>query len=635
MKLPHLLLAIAAVCLAGNFALAQQTGDQIVAVAARTELRIKNVTTGTVPRGAILSVERVDGDRFWVRWSDREGTVKGWIARADVLPLSAALDLLDAELKKSPSSLNYRFRGAILAAKSKKSKAISDYTEAIRLNPRDPVAWRERGTVWMEMHEKDKAIADFDKAIRLDPKDAVSYLSRATAWTSCQHSQRSYSLADLQKTDFDFENAARLDPLNPELFVLRSAAWLIRGDFEKAIADGNHATELDPDAAGSYTTRGTAWLFQRKYDQARADFDEAIRRNPRDPFSYTTRAMLWLSVRKFDKAIEDFSQAIRLDPKAADAFTGRAMLLAACGAYDRAVDDFTAAITIDPIVATAWTNRAAVWQLTADYDKQLADCNEAIRLEPDNPNGYVAQGQAWSGKGEIDRAIASYNKAIELDHSRASAYLARGIACEEKRKLDQAIADFTRVISLCDEKIATDPQDDSELIRRAHAWKTMGDCEEAVWAETDYDRAIADYEAVIQLDPKDFNAYDGSGDVRIAKGEYAKAREAYDRALDLGPAVPSTFGKRAWLAATCPDAKYRNGKRAVEDATKACELTGWRDGHLLEVLAAACAEAGDFANAVKWETKAIERIAPGAKAKFAKHLDFYEHHKPYREATKK
>ena len=200
-----------------------------------------------------------------------------------------------------------RVPGKHWCLKGELDKAIADYSEAIRLDPKDPQAFADRGTAWISAGEPDKAMADFNEVVRLNPKDPSTYIARADVehqgyarqghgWLGRGHSAGSE---------------------RPSAFVARSVFWLVSGQRVKAIADINEAIRLDPKDPVGYSLRGGLWSHTGDYDKAIADYTEAIRLNPKEPSYYMGRGGAWLLTKKsnLDKTIADYSEAIRLDPK--------------------------------------------------------------------------------------------------------------------------------------------------------------------------------------------------------------------------------------------------------------------------------------------------------------------------------
>ena len=154
----------------------------------------------------------------------------------------------------------------------------------------------------------------------------------------------------------------------------------------------------------------------------------------------------------------------------------------------------------------------------------------------------------------------------------------------------------------------------------------------AAMAKKDYDKAIAEFTEAIRLDPESDGAYHNRAHAYAEKKEYAKAVQDYNESIRLNPDEPDSYTSLAWLLATCPRAELRDGKRAVELATRACELSNWKDANDLENLAAGYAECGRFEDAVRWQTKAVElRTGLENLDESRQRLELYKQGQPFRD----
>ena len=151
-----------------------------------------------------------------------------------------------------------------------------------------------------------------------------------------------------------------------------------------------------------------------------------------------------------------------------------------------------------------------------------------------------------------------------------------------------AIDGFSRVIRF-------DPNDAEAYLRRGHSHSCAGN----------FGEAIDDFSTSIRLNA-DPITYCFRASSWAAKGDYGKAIDDYNAALSLDASMDLAHNELAWLLATCPEGKYRDGAKALEHAEKACQLRNWEDPLYFDALAAAYAETGDFEKAVHWQGRAMQ-----------------------------
>jgi tetratricopeptide (TPR) repeat protein len=146
-----------------------------------------------------------------------------------------------------------------------------------------------------------------------------------------------------------------------------------------------------------------------------------------------------------------------------------------------------------------------------------------------------------------------------------------------------------------------------------------------------YESDVEDPPRPIALDPP-LNEHPQEREpyIWLAQRKYDRALAAFDELILLYPDYPEAHERRAWMLATCPLSSIRDGKLAIMDATRACELTDWKEPGFVSTLAAAYAEAGDFASATSWEEEALSSSTP----RFSwdeERLKLYKAGKPLRE----
>lgn len=154
---------------------------------------------------------------------------------------------------------------------------------------------------------------------------------------------------------------------------------------------------------------------------------------------------------------------------------------------------------------------------------------------------------------------------------------------------------------------------------------------DAYFANGDVEKAQLDYRRAINFTPKKNWDYTIRGHAHERLRNYAAAAADYNKAVELAPEDEEILNVLAWFRATCPEGPFRNGREAVRLATKACELSRWRNGDILDTLAAAEAEAGNFDAAAQRQEQAMKRSAQEDWKEMQERLALYRSRRPYRD----
>jgi tetratricopeptide (TPR) repeat protein len=137
------------------------------------------------------------------------------------------------------------------------------------------------------------------------------------------------------------------------------------------------------------------------------------------------------------------------NPQTAEEFFISGAWFANVGEYDNAIRDFTSAIRLDSDFEAAYAYRALAYRSSGDLDRAISDFTNVIRINPNDAIGYYSRGMLYNDTEHYDWAITDFNKALQFEPDyTVEIYYGRGNAYYGKGDLEKAAADWETVLKM-------------------------------------------------------------------------------------------------------------------------------------------------------------------------------------------
>ena len=279
---------------------------------------------------------------------------------------------------------------------------------------------------------------------------------------------------------------------------------------------------------------------------------------------------------------------------------------------------FEHALAVTKNNATAHFNLGADYALHRDFERAIPHFHAALEDDPSLSDAHVGLGAILAQQGKVEGAVEHFREGIRSRPWNAVAHNSLGGVLMYQGKKQEALEEYTEAVRLAP--------------NFPNARNNLG---LALAAEGKLNEAETQFRAAIRCDPLSDLAHFRLASILNSQAKWEAAIAEYSVVLRLNPTNTPALNNLAWLRATAPDIRYRDGLEAVKLAQKACSLTDYRNPQLIGTLAAAYAEAGRFDDAINSAVRAAELAViignESIAARNKEFLELYRAGKPYHE----
>jgi Flp pilus assembly protein TadD len=287
------------------------------------------------------------------------------------------------------------------------------------------------------------------------------------------------------------------------------------------------------------------------------------------------------------------------------------------------------------------------------WDSAAMQHREVLQVDPENPASLHDLGVALQRQGKIPEAIEQYRETVRIYPRWATPHYSLGLTLANLGRSHEARTELEEALR-CDPQLALAHQrlgrllvaDNrlNEAVPHLRAAIEGGmvdpmvnyDLARILSTRREFREAIELLRSAVFLQPRNANMRCLMAYAMQEAGYRAAAAGQYQEATRINPSWPEALNQEAWMLATHPDSKRRDGDQAIQLARQVCQASDDGDPRFLDTLAAAYAEKGDFARASAVAEQALAKAAASRQERLVQEvrerLRLYAKGRPFRSA---
>jgi tetratricopeptide (TPR) repeat protein len=373
-----------------------------------------------------------------------------------VLGLLLSLSVCGCVIAPATTTNPSVIEGTKLTQQGDYDAAIAKYSQGIRENPRDSVAYFFRAQAYNYKKDFDNALADMNQAIALHP-DGLSYNNRGT----CYYAK---GLTDQALADYD--EALKLGFSNSTIYLNRGMALKDKARYTEALRDFDQALEMDPTAKIIFAYQGDSLFALGQYQKAAQDYEQYLASYPKDEIHIALQGLAYYKLGQMDMARVDAGKVAELDPRLAAVFSGDRLL----GVFDlekrREVVKNSLAAELRAEAAGRWSEafeaseRAFSHMMGYTKEDQAAQqkiVESFLRVYPklavkpalpESARRFEVQAQSYVDNKEFTKAIEAYGFEEALVFWYPDAHFNRALVLGEQKQYSPAIYEMNTYLKL-------------------------------------------------------------------------------------------------------------------------------------------------------------------------------------------